>query len=159
MRTLYITLVIILAMAFIVPLHTLLAVSPSSSLNSHFVYMFGHANYLHWAVNSWCLLMVHRQFRIHRLLASWIGSVGLSFIYYPSLPVLGASVIISFFMGFTAPWLYRCKRLAFYQMMILMLIGCIMPQIAGFYHLVLFILGLVYAKVESFIHHANSLNI
>lgn len=159
MRTLYITLLIILLMAFIIPLHANLAVSPSTPIYSHFVYMFGHANFIHWAVNAWCLLMVHRQFSFHRLLASWLASVALSFLYYPSLPVLGASVIISFFMGFTAPWLYRRKRLAFCQMFLLLFIGCLLPHIAGIYHLILFALGFIYAKAESFVHRANTLKI
>lgn len=159
MRTLYITLLIILLMAFIIPLHANMAVSPSTPIYSHFVYMFGHANFIHWAVNAWCLLMVHRKFRFHRLLASWLASVALSFLYYPSLPVLGASVIISFFMGFTAPWLYRRKRLAFCQMLLLLVIGCLLPHIAGIYHLILFALGFIYAKAESFIHRANTLKI
>ena len=159
MRTLYITLLIILLMAFIIPLHANMAVSPSTPIYSHFVYMFGHANFIHWAVNAWCLLMVHRQFCFHRLLASWLASVALSFLYYPSLPVLGASVIISFCMGFTAPWLYRRKRLAFCQMLLLLLIGCLLPHIAGIYHLILFALGFIYAKAESFVHRANTLKI
>ena len=159
MRTLYITLLIILLMAFIIPLHANMAVSPSTPIYSHFVYMFGHANFIHWAVNAWCLLMVHRQFRFHRLVAAWLCSVLLSFIYYPALPVLGASVLISFFMGFTAPWLYRRKRLAFCQMLLLLVIGCLLPHIAGIYHLILFSLGFIYAKAESFIHRANTLKI
>lgn len=159
MRTLYITLLIILLMAFIIPLHANMAVSPSTPIYSHFVYMFGHANFIHWAVNAWCLLMVHRQFSFHRLVAAWLCSVLLSFIYYPALPVLGASVLISFFMGFTAPWLYRRKRLAFCQMLLLLVIGCLLPHIAGIYHLILFALGFIYAKAESFIHRANTLKI
>lgn len=159
MRTLYITLVVLALMLVVLPQHALLAVSPSSPIYTHFVYMFGHANFVHWAVNAWCLLMVHRQFRIHRLLASWLGSVGLSFVYYPPLPVLGASVIISFFMGTTAPWLYSCKRLAFWQMFILLCIGCLLPHIAGFYHLILFTLGFLYAKVEQLVRQSQKLNI
>ena len=159
MRTLYITIIIALLMAFIIPLHAELAVSASAPIYSHFVYMFGHANFIHWAVNAWCLLMVHHQFRPHRVVASWLASVALSFLYYPSLPVLGASVIISFFMGFTAPWLYRRKRLAFWQMLLLLVIGCLLPHIAGTYHLILFALGFIYAKAETFIHRANALKI
>ena len=49
MRTLYITLLIILLMAFIIPLHASLAVSPSSPLYTHFAFMFGHANFIHGA--------------------------------------------------------------------------------------------------------------
>jgi hypothetical protein len=146
-------------MAFIIPFHAIMAVSPSSPLYTHFVYMFGHANFIHWAVNAWCLLMLHRQFRPHRLLASWLASAALSFIYYPSLPVLGISVIISFFMGSTAPWLYRFKRLAFWQMIILLFLGCLLPHIAGVYHLILFVLGFIYAKVERFLHNASKLHI
>lgn len=159
MRTLYITLIILCLMAFIIPFHAMLAVSPSSPLYTHFVYMFGHANFIHWAVNAWCLLMLHRQFRPHRLLASWLASAALSFIYYPSLPVLGISVIISFFIGSTAPWLYRFKRLAFWQMIILLFLGCLLPHIAGVYHLILFVLGFIYAKAERFLHNASKLHI
>lgn len=159
MRTLYITLIILILMVFAIPFHSLLAVSPTSPLYTHFIYMFGHANLMHWAINAWCLLMLHRLFRLHRLLASWLGSVALSFIYYPSLPVLGVSVIISFFMGFTAPWIYHRKRLAFFQMLILLVIGCLLPHIAGIYHLILFAIGFIYAKAESFVHRANAIKI
>lgn len=157
MRTLYITLLSIALMALAIPLHGKLAVSPTSSLYTHFVYMFGHANLLHWGVNSWCVLMFHRLFKPHRVIVAWVCSVALSFIYYPSLPVLGASVIVSFFMGFTTPWLYRYKRLDFWQMVILIAIGCFLPNIAGIYHIILFSLGFLYAMGESFIHHANNL--
>ena len=50
MRTLYITLLIILLMAFIIPLHANMAVSPSTPIYSHFVYMFGHANFIHISI-------------------------------------------------------------------------------------------------------------
>lgn len=159
MRTLYITLVFIALMAALIPLHADLAVSPSAPLYSHFVYMFGHANFIHWALNSWCLLMVHQQFRFHRVLASWLASVGLSFFYCPSLPVLGASVIISFFMGFTAPWLYRRKRLYFWQMLAFLVLGCLLPHIAGIHHIILFIIGFLYAKVEGVIRKSQNINI
>nr|WP_295278074.1 hypothetical protein [uncultured Prevotella sp.] len=159
MRTLYITILLIALMALAIPLHDKLAVSPTTPTYTHLVYMFGHAGFIHWAVNSWCILMLHHQFKPHRVIASWLGSVVLSFLYYPSLPVLGASVIISFFMGITSPWLYRYKRLAFWQMVVLLAIGCVLPHIAGTYHLVLFAFGFLYAKVESFIHHANNLKI
>lgn len=159
MRTLYVTLVAVLLMALLIPLHASLAVSPSTPPYTHFVYMFGHANVVHWAVNAWCLLMVHRLFRIHRLLASWAFSVALSFLYHPALPVLGASVVISFFMGFTSSWLYRRKRLAFWQMLALLCMGCLLPHIAGLYHLVLFVLGYLYAKAERLVRQAQSLNI
>ena len=159
MRTLYITIVIAILMAFIIPLHADMAVSQSSPIYSHFIYMFGHANFIHWAVNAGCLLMLHRLFYIHRLLTSWLASVALSFIYYPSLPVLGASVIISFFMGLTTPWLYRRKRLAFWQMLIILLLGCFLPHIAGTYHLILFAIGFLYAKAEGFIRKSQKLNI
>lgn len=159
MRTLYITLVFIILMAFMIPQHAHLAVSPSSPLYTHFVYMFGHANFIHWAVNAWCLLMVHHQFRIHRLVASWMGSVVLSFLYYPSLPVLGVSVIISFFMGFTAPILYRTNRFAFWQMVFLLCAGCLIQHIAGLYHIILFAFGFIYYKVEGFFMQAKKLKV
>ena len=62
-------------------------------------------------------------------------------------------------MGSTAPWLYRFKRLAFWQMIILLFLGCLLPHIAGVYHLILFVLGFIYAKVERFLHNASKLHI
>lgn len=157
MRTLYITIIFVTLMAFVIPLHRSLAVSASSPIYTHFVYMFGHAGFVHWAVNSWCIIMLHHQFRAFRILLAWGVSVILSFIYYPSLPVLGASVIISFFMGLTAPWLYRYKRIAFCQMLIILLVGCFLPHIAGIFHLVLFLVGVLYAEIESVISSIMSL--
>ena len=157
MRTLYLTIIFVALMALAIPLHHSLAVSASSPLYTHFVYMFGHAGFIHWAVNSWCLVMLHHHFRAIRIVLAWLASVILSFIYYPSLPVLGASVLISFFMGITAPWLYTYKRLAFLQMLFILAIGCFIPHIAGVYHLVLFTLGILYAKIEGIISSIISL--
>jgi uncharacterized membrane protein YfcA len=103
--------------------------------------------------------MFHHQFRFHRLLAAWLCSVVISFVYYPALPVLGASVLISFFMGFSAQWYYRYHRIYFWQMVLGMAIGFLLPYIAGIFHIVLFCLGFIYAKAERFIRHANTLNI
>lgn len=157
MRTLYLTIIFITMTALVIPLHRSLAVSASSPLYTHFVYMFGHAGFVHWMVNSWCIIMLHHHFRAIRIVLAWLASVTLSFIYYPSFPVLGASVLISFFMGITAPWLYTYKRLAFWQMLFLLAIGCFLPHIAGVYHLVLFTLGILYAKVEGIISSIISL--
>ena len=157
MRTLYITLFIIALMALIIPLHGKLAVSPTTPIYTHFTYMLGHANLLHWAVNSWCILMLHHLYKPHRVIAAWLGSVLLSFFYYPALPVLGSSVVISFFMGFNSPFLFKHNRIAFWQMAVLLAVGCLLPYIAGLYHIILFALGFIYAKGESFIHHANNL--
>lgn len=158
MRTLYITIAFIIIMLCAIPFHSSMAVSPSSSVASHFVYMFGHAGFIHWAVNSWCLLMVHHLFKAYRLILAWIAAVLLSFVYYPSLPVLGLSVIISFFMGLSANWLYHRQRLAFWQMMFLLVAGCFLPQIAGLYHVILFCIGFLCSKVERLIHHARQIN-
>lgn len=157
MRTFYLTIFFVTLMALAIPLHSKLAVSPTSPAYTHFIYMFGHASFLHWLVNSWCIVMVHRQMKPHRLLSAWMASVLLSFAYYPTLPVLGSSVIISFFMGVQAPWLYKCKRLAFWQMLTLLAIGFMLPNIAGLYHAILFAFGYIYAKAESLVNKANKL--
>ena len=159
MRTLYITISLIVLMALTIPLCSQFAVSRTSPIYTHFTYMFGHANILHWGVNSWCLLMMHHHFNIKRVVFAWVSSIVLSFLYYPTLPTLGASVIISFFLGLTAPLLYLQNKFAFWQTLTLLALGCLLPQIAGLYHIIMFAIGFAYGRAESFFKSANGLNI
>ncbi len=143
----YIMLAVVI-MAAILSLAPYMAVSPSSPLYTHFIYMFAHANWMHWLINAWGLIVLHNLYTIQRLVVAYMAAVMLSFIYYPELPVIGASVFISFFTGFMIFWLYKKKRLVFWQVLALLVFGCFIPHISAAYHIIMFLAGLIYNRIE-----------
>lgn len=153
-----ITVVAVLIMAALIPVSSSLAVHQSvHPLAPHFLYMFGHGNILHWAINSWALLVVHNTFRWHRLLTAYLLAVALSFavpaavvpaVSPAGLGVLGASVITTFFFGLITPYLWRTNRFAAIAMVILLLVSCILPGFAAVYHVIPFIVGFIYRHIE-----------
>jgi len=148
MKQLYYTLLPLVLMLPIIPLHSLMAVSPDSPGYTHFVYMFGHASLLHWLVNAWALFVLHNLYTVSRWIVAYLCAVVLSFVYYPSLPVLGASVFVSFFSGFMIFWLWHKHRLVFWQLLLLIAIGFLIPHIAAMYHLVMLVAGMAYNRIE-----------
>lgn len=138
----------ILLLLPLIPLHSRMAVSPDSALYTHFVYMAGHANIIHWLINGWTLFVLHNLYTVSRLIVAYILSVALSFVYYPDRPALGASVIVAFFTGFMLIWLYQRRRLVFWQLMILIVVGFFIPHVAAMYHLVMMAAGLIYNRLE-----------
>lgn len=153
MYRLYFTISLCIVLLALLPFPQYLACSPSSPLYTHFVYMFGHATVLHWLCNSWSLLVLHNLFRPSRLIVSYILSVAVSFL--PSLGGLGAgligiSVIVCFFIGFMSRYLYRKNRSAFIMTAALLFLSCFLPGFAGYYHIIMFTLGVLYFPVEGF---------
>ena len=181
MKRLYLTLASIAVMAFLIPMAPWLAVSQQSPAYTHFVYMFGHANILHWLINAWALITVHNLLRPHRVITAYTLSVLITilpshftlhlspftlhpspFTLHPS-PLIGSSVITVFFFGFYAPCLFRKDRLASFMMLAILLIGFFIPGIAALPHLVMFILGLIcfflereYLRFHQFINQPHS---
>lgn len=151
MIRLYLTITAIAIMAALIPFAADLAVSSSSPLTTHFCYMFGHAGILHWAVNSWALLVLHNLFRPSRLIAAYLLSVAISFASFTQQPVIGASVITCFFFGFMAPHLWHKDRLSACMMMAILLIAFFIPGIAAVPHLLMFVAGLVWLYAERLI--------
>ncbi len=98
MRTLYITLLIILLMAFIIPLHASLAVSPSSPLYTHFRPICSVMPTLYTGVvNGWCILMVHHQFRFLSLTGS-MALLRIAFVHILSGITCIGCIRIDFFL-------------------------------------------------------------
>ena len=122
--------------------------------------MFGHAGLLHWAVNSWALLVLHNLFRQARLFVAYVLAVIASFVpscspyaatalQSPSQhPVLGASVITCFFFGLLMPSLWRKDRLSACMTAALILIAFFIPGIAAFHHLLMFLSGIAWSYIE-----------
>lgn len=139
-------------MAFLVPLTDSLAVSRTSPVYTHFLYIFGHDGYLHYIINAWSLLVMHNLFRWYRVVSAYLFAVLLSFVALPAQPMVGASVFTCFFFGFTAPWLWRKERLLLILTVGLLLLTCILPGFAGIPHVAAFSFGLIFSIVEFYIH-------
>jgi len=157
MSRLYLVLAFCLLMATLIPLASVMAVSPSTPTYTHFVYMFGHANILHWLINAWSFLVLHNVLRWYRLLTAYLLSVTLSFLIShfscssSAAPTIGASVLTCFFFGFIAPWLWQRQKVAVLMMLLLILAGFFLSGFAAGYHLIMFISGLIASYIEHFI--------
>ena len=162
MTKFYATLVFTLLLLPVVPYTSWFAVGVSTSAYTHFVYMFGHSGWLHWGVNAWSLLMLHNTIKWYRLLAAYILSVALSFVYLPAAPVVGLSVIVVFLLGMAATQIWYRDRWALILTVALLLLGCFLPGFAGVYHLVMFALGYGFYRMEilvrRFINYAHGNN-
>lgn len=158
MRKIELSLFALLIMLLLVPVHSVLAVSASSPLYTHFVYMLGHANYLHWAVNAISILCLIPLYTARRMIIAYTASVLLSFIpsslipHPESIPIVGASVIVCFFVGFMSVWLWKCRRLTFWQLVLFTVITVFIPNVATGYHIAMFIVGLIANRIEYLIN-------
>lgn len=150
MKTLYLSFIAAAAMLLLLPLSPLLAVSASSPLYTHFLYMFAHAGILHAVLNAWAIVMLHNIYSIKRLVAAYTAAVAISFIPLEK-PVTGFSVIIFFFIGFIIRHLRRVNPLACWQSVAFLIIGFFLPQTAASYHLMAFIAGIAFFHIESLI--------
>ena len=144
----YATITVAVAMGLIVPFADKLAVSDTSPTYTHFLYMMGHANWLHWAINAWTLLVLHNLFRWYRVAAAYAVAVGISYWLLPAMPMVGASVFTCFFIGFTMPYHWAKSRLTVVLTVALLILTCVLPHFAGIQHVTSFIVGLVFAFGE-----------
>ena len=156
MKKFYVTLAAVIIMAFLIPFAPYMAVTDHSPLTTHLLYMFAHGNVLHWAINGWALLILHNVFRWHRLLFVYLLAVALSFLIPHLLsgiaPVLGASVITTFFFGLITPYYWHHDRLTAVLMATLLIVSCVLPGFAALYHIIPYLCGLIYRQIERIIH-------
>lgn len=156
MKSLYITITFCFLLLPLIIVKEKFACSVSEPLYTHFVYMFAHASLIHWLCNSWSLLVFHNLFRPSRLCAAYILSVLVSFIPLSAKPVIGLSVIVCFFLGFAARYLYHRNRLGMVLTLVILILSCFLPEIAALYHITMFILGFLYYPVECFFKRINN---
>lgn len=155
MKKLIFTIIFSLCMLPLMALKDSMACSQSSPLYTHFCFMFVHASWLHWACNTWSLLVLHNLFKPQRLIVAYILSVAVSFIPV-SLPVLGISVIVCFFIGFMAKYLYYKSALSLFLTMAILIVSCFLPGFAGVYHIIMFVLGALYFQIECFLNRLGN---
>ncbi len=156
MKTLYATAVALMLMLIAVPNADELATSPTAPTYTHFVYMFGHATFLHWFINAWSLLLLHNTFRWYRLLVSYLLAVLVSFVPCAEVvpqSLIGLSAITMFFFGLITPYLWQRNKSAVWMMIGILLAGFFIPHIAALLHITIFMLGLAYYYIERFIRN------
>ena len=150
MKRLYFTFSFCLIILPLIALRDRLACLPGALLYRHMLYMFAHASFIHWLCNTWSLLVFHNLFRPSRLITAYGLSVLVSFLPLSKLPVLGMSVIVCFFLGLAARYLYRTNPIGMFLSLALLVGSCFLPGFAGLYHIAMCALGFLYLPVECF---------
>lgn len=145
------TIALCVILALLVPFPSVLAVSADAPAYTHFVYLFGHDGWIHYAVNAWSLLVMHNLFHWYRVMSAYALAVLISFVALPDQPMVGASVFTCFFFGFAAPWLWRRERLAVLMTIGLLVLTCILPGFAGMAHVIAFAAGVVFSMGEGIV--------
>lgn len=156
MKSLFITFAFSLLILPLILLRDSFACLPVSPLYRHMLYIFAHASIIHWLCNSWSLLVFHNLFRPSRLIVAYVLSVIVSFLPLSKLPVLGLSVVVCFFLGFAARYLYLENRLGMFLTLALLVGSCFLPGFAGLYHIIMFIFGFLYYPVEGLLRRIGN---
>lgn len=126
------------AMLPLLPFHAFLSAS-------HWLYMFGHAGLMHYALNGLGWLFLWRVITPWRTLAAWLVSVGVSFIVPSNHPVIGWSVVIYYYLGLCLSSMDRQSRNRF---LLLTLVGFFLPHIAAAHHAAMLAIGFLMRKLE-----------
>lgn len=143
-------------MATLLPYTDMLAVSDTSPTYTHFVYMIGHANLLHYGINVWTLLMLHNLFKLYRVIAAYLCAIIISYTLLPDQPMVGASVFTCFFIGLIALYMWHRDKLGAIMTQALLLLTCIIPGFAGMPHVAAYIFGLLFSLIEMKVWHIVS---
>lgn len=113
------------------------------------LYSFAHANFLHAAINCWCLLSITFIYNIswRSLLAAYIIAVSYPSAWMGSTPIVGLSGVCFALLGIVA---LRVVRKLYYQAWIVcyLLIGFMFPNAAAWLHVYCYILGLFVALLN-----------
>lgn len=142
MTKLYLAIGINVVMLALIPFHSLLATKASAPLYTHLVYMFGHANILHWLINAWAIMTLHKIISARMAAVAYSTAVILSF--FINQPTVGASAMIFFVFGCLTPTLAAHNRVFLLQIAIFLVAAFFIPNIAASLHLAAYIIGIGY---------------
>ncbi len=150
MKRLYYLILVSLSLLPLVAYRQDMSVSNGTPFYTHFVYMFAHANIFHWMCNTWSMMLLVNVVRWYRVVAAYILAVIISFIGFivSSTPVLGASTIVAFFVGYVAQYYWSHNRTAFFCNLAAIILTLFIPQFAGACHLAMFGCGVIFWFVE-----------
>ncbi|MDB1067937.1 hypothetical protein [Phocaeicola vulgatus] len=127
-----------LCMTVLLPYHEFLS-------GSHWLYMFGHAGWLHYLLNGMAWAFLWKVITPARTLVAWMFAVGISFFIPSGSPVIGWSVIIYYYMGLCLSSMDGGRRNRLFAITAL---GFFLPHIAGGYHAAMLAAGWILRKLE-----------
>ena len=129
-------------MLVLLPFGENLAVSAGSPWWTRFTYMWGHAGFLHYALNGIAWLMMWKILRVDRtVIAVLIASL------LPSgdIPVLGWSVVLYYYIGLCVATMPNGAR---FRLLVLVGLSFFMPWLAAGHHAIMLLAGWLNRKVE-----------
>lgn len=126
----------------LIPFGGQLAVSETSAWWTHFTYMLGHANVLHYCLNGIGWTLMRPILTPARTLTACLIAAAIP---ASAIPVLGWSVILYYYMGLCLASMPRGARV---RLLLLVSIGFFIPWIAAWHHAVMLTAGWLIRKVE-----------
>lgn len=139
------TLLLYLFMALAVPFPDYFAAGHGTPPINHWIYMFGHAGWLHYLLNGLGWLMMWKIATPARTLTAYL--LGVVAVYVLPLPeaVLGWSAILYYYLGLCLAYMPPGRRS---RVLALTCIGFLIPHIAASIHLFMLAAGWIIRKIE-----------
>lgn len=122
-----------------------MAVSSNAPAYTHYIYMFAHANGLHFVLNGIAWAFLWRIITPARTISAYLAAVAISFLLpaITSDTVVGWSVIIYWYWGFILAYMPRNARLRF---LTLIVISFFIPGLAAAWHAAMLAIGYLSRK-------------
>lgn len=133
------------AMAFLIPFHDKIAACGGTEEYRNWVYMFGHAGWLHYMLNGIGWLMMWKIATPTRTACAYLLSVSAAYMIPHDEPVLGWSTVIFFYTGMCLAHMPR-KRII--RIALVIAISFFIPHIAALMHLYMLIAGWMIRRLE-----------
>lgn len=133
------------AMLPLLPISNTLAAGAGREEWHNWVYMFGHAGPLHYALNGIGWLMMWKIATPGRTTAAWIMSALAMYVIPAEQPVLGWSAVIYWYLGMCMVHKDKTRRI---KLILFTLTGFLLPNIAAWLHLTMLAAGWLSRKTE-----------
>ncbi len=134
-----------LLMGIAVPYPELMAAGPGTEAWKNWIYMFGHAGWLHYTLNGIGWLMMWKIATVRRTLTAYALSVCAAYWLPHSEQLLGWSTVICYYLGLCFAYMPKQQR---YRLVAVMVIGLFIPHIAASLHLIMLASGWLIRKLE-----------
>lgn len=133
------------AMAVLIPYHKYIAAGQGMEEYRNWIYMFGHAGWIHYIINGIGWLMMWKIATPARTITAYTLSVTAAYIIPYREPVLGWSTIIFFYTGMC---MVHKSRKNVLKIILISGISFLIPHIAALMHLYMLIAGWIIRRLE-----------
>lgn len=117
-----------------------LALSADSGFMQHILYPLAHANLLHYAVNGFSLLFLSVYMTWQRTAWAYAFSILCGYLYIPSLPLLGCSTVIYYYLGMLFVHYNSWNR---FHLLSVSFAALFIPGIAAMTHIIMMAFGIL----------------